>query len=583
MASDDASLIGRLAPGAVTLRHYQRDWLRGDLLAGVTVAAYLVPQVMAYAEIAGLPAVVGLWAAIGPLAVYAALGSSRQLSVGPESTTALMTAAAIAVIGAGDPDRYAALAAALALVVGAICLLGWVGRLGFVADLLSRPVLVGYLAGIAVLMVVSQLEKVTGVPVEGESTLEEVGYLLTHLSEVHAPTLAVSLSVLLGLLVARRFAPRWPSPLLAMLLAAAVVAGFDLADQGVAVVGAIPAGLPAPRLPDVTGTDVLAMALPALGVAVVAYSDNVLTGRAFAFRRHEQVDANQEFLALGAANLAAGVLQGFPISSSGSRTVIGDSLGSRTQLYSLVTLASVVLTVLLAGPVLEAFPLAALGGIVVYAAIRLVDVTEIRRLAAFRRSEVLLAAATTVAVVAIGVLEGIAVAIGLSILDLLRRVARPHDGILGYVPGVPGMHDVDDYPDAHLVPGLVVYRYDSPLFFANADDFRRRAMDAVDAADTPVEWFLLNAEANTEVDLTGVDALEEVRRTLAERGIVFAMARVKQDLRDSLAAAGFLDKVGEERVFMTLPTAVDAYVGAYVGRHGHAPPGVQIPKPPPTV
>ncbi len=579
-ASRPTDRLGTFAPGLRQLLHYQRGWLRGDLLAGVTVAAYLVPQVMAYAEVAGLPAVVGLWAIVGPLLVYAVLGSSSQLSVGPESTTALMTAAAIGAMGAGDPERYASLAAALAIAVGLLCLLGYVGRLGFLADLLSRPVLVGYMAGIAVLMVVSQLGKLTGLEVEGETPLQETAYVLTHLADLRVPTFALAMGVLTLLLALQHYRPRWPNPLIVMLLAAAAVALWDLGARGIEMVGTVPTGLPTPALPDVDPGTMLELALPALGVAIVGYSDNVLTGRAFASRRRERIDANQEFLALGAANLSSGFLQSFPVSSSGSRTVIGDALGSRSQLYSLVTLGVVLVTMFFLSPLLAAFPLAALGGVVVFAAIRLVDVAELRRIARFRRSELALAVSTTAGVLLLGVLAGIGVAIALSILDLLRRVARPHDGILGYAPHVAGMHDVDDYPGAHQVPGLVVYRYDSPLFFANAEDFTRRALEAVDGSESPVEWFLLNAEANIEVDLTGVDALEEVRRVLAERGVVFAMARVKQDLREQLDAAGFIEVVGEDRIFMTLPTAVVAYAAEYEARHGEPPPGVHIPRPP---
>ncbi len=572
--TESGSTPDRLLPGLTVLRNYQRAWLGGDLLGGVTVAAYLVPQVMAYSVIAGLPPVTGLWASIGPLLVYALLGSSRRLSIGPESTTALMTAAAVGAMTAGDPARYAAAATALALAVGVICLLGWVGRLGFLADLLSRPVLVGYMAGIAVLMVVSQLGKLTGVVVPADAPLKQAGYTLRHLGEVRVPTLSMALGVLLLLLVAQRIRPRWPNPLLAVLLATVVTAVFHLDRVGVATVGAIPRALPVPGLVGVRVQDVLALALPAVGVAVVGYSDNVLTARAFAFRRHERIDANQEFLALGAANLASAALHGFPVSSSASRTAIGDSLGSRTQLYSLVALAGVLVSLVALGPVLGAFPLAALGGVVVYAALRLVDVPELRRIARFRRSELLVALSTTVGVLVLGVLPGIGVAVGLSILGVLHRVARPHDGVLGYAPGVAGMHDVDDYPDAVTVPGLVVYRYDSPLFFANAEDFRRRVLAAVDHAPWPVEWLLLNAEANIDVDLTGLDALEEVRSELAGRGIVLALARVKQELREDLDAAGFTDRVGADRFYMTLPTAVAGYVEAYVARHGEPPPGV---------
>jgi SulP family sulfate permease len=570
----------RFLPGLAELRRYERGWLRGDVLAGVAVAAYLIPQVMAYAEVAGLPPVAGLWAISGSLIVYALLGSSRQLSVGPESTTALMTAVAIAPLAAGDPAKYAGLAAALAIVVGVLCVLGRLGRLGFLSDLLSKPVLVGYMAGVAVIMVVSQLGKVTRQSSTADSFLGDVAFYATHLSEAHLPTLLLAAGMLVVLLVFGRLFPRLPIPLLAMLLAIGAVALFGLQQLGIQVVGTIPAGLPIPSVPTVSADDWAALLLPAVGLAIVAYDDNILTARAFANRNRYAVDGNQELLALGAANLAAGVMQGFPVSSSGSRTAIGDSLKSRTQLYSLVALAVVVLTVLFLRPVLASFPTAALGAIVIYAAIRLVDVAELRRLARFRRSELILAVATTVSVLVFGILYGVLVAVGLSILDLLRRVARPHDGVLGYVPGLAGMHDIDDYPDAKLVPGLVVYRYDSPLFFANAEDFKRRALTSLDTAEQPVEWFVLNAEANVEVDITSLDALDELHDELDRRGIEFAMARVKQDLRDELDAAGIVERVGADRIFPTLPTAVHAYLQAHVERHGAPPEGVTIPEPP---
>ncbi|HEX5906254.1 MAG TPA: sulfate permease [Propionibacteriaceae bacterium] len=567
-AKSSASLTRRYLPGIWVLREYQRSWLRGDLLAGLTVSAYLVPQVMAYAEVAGLPAIAGLWAAVGPLVVYAILGSSRQLSVGPESSTALMTAAAVTVLIAGDQQLYAETAAALALAVGAICLVGWLARLGFLANLLSHPVLIGYMAGIAILMIVSQLSKVTGIDVEGDSTLTKLRFFIAHLGQVHLPTLLVAAVTFVVLVAFQRLLPRWPGPLIAMVLAAVAVAVLDLGQMGVATVGSVPRGLPPVSILDFSSIDLSTLVPAALGVTIVAYSDNIATARAFAARRREVIDARQEFLALGGANLAAGVFSGFPVSSSGSRTVIGDAIGSRTQLYSLVAAGVLLLTMLFLGPALSTFPLAALGGLVVFAALRLIDFAELRRIARFRRSELFLALATAAAVLIFDVLYGIAVAVALSILDLLRRIARPHDGILGYVPGMAGMHDVDDYDTGRQVPGLLVYRYDAPLFFANAEDFKRRALASVDGADPPVEWFLLNAEANTEVDLTAVDALEEVRRTLAERGIVFALARVKFELREILTSAGFVDRIGEDRVFMTLPTAVSAYEQWYAAHHG---------------
>ena len=511
--------------------------------------------------------------------VYVLLGSSRQLSVGAESTTALMTAVGLGGLAAGDPARYAALAAGLALLVGLICFAAWALRLGFLADLLSKPVLVGYMAGVAVIMVSGQLGTLTGVRVAASSFVGELASVVTQ-----PATCTCRRSPW-------RSACSWscsPRPAHA---APARAADRDAAGHGGGRGvrppaardrggGRAPRRAPPPRLPAVSASDALRLLPAALGVAMVAFSDNMLTGRSFARRNRYAVDSNQELLALGTANVAAGLAQGFPISSSGSRTAIADALRSRSQLYSLVAVGGVVATVVFLRPVLSAFPSAALGAVVVYAAVRLVDLPELRRIARFRRSELFLAVATTVAVLVLGVLGGVLVALSLSLLDLLHRVSRPHDGVLGFVPGVAGMHDVDDYADARLVTGLVVYRYDSPLFFANADNFRTRALQSVERRGPGVEWFVLNAEANVSVDITAVDALEDLRSQLQDRGVVFAMARVKQDLRRDLQAAGFLDGVGADRIFMTLPESVEAYTAWYVARHGDAPPRVVPPAPP---
>jgi SulP family sulfate permease len=542
--------------GPAWARGYQRAWLRGDLVAGVTVTAYLVPQVMAYADLAGVPAVSGLWAAVGGLTAYALVGSSPLLSAGPESTTALMTAAALGAVGASSADR-ADLALALAMAVALLCLLGWFGHLSALAQLLSRPVLVGYMSGIAAIMVMSQLGKLFGTPTSAGGFLAEGRELVRHLDDVQVPTLVVGVVTLTVMLGGAALWPRAPMALVGMLGSTAAVSVLDLTDHGVKVIGDIPARLPAPGLPDVSGHDVLSLLGPALGIAFVGYTDNILTARAFATRRDERVDARRELLAVGAANLGSALMHGFPVSSSGSRTAIADLSGARSQLAGLVTVVVTLISVLVLGPVLAAFPTPALAAVVVYAAVRLVDVAEFRRYAAFRRSELLLALGTTVAVLLVGVLVGVLVAIGLSILDLLRRVARPHDAIEGFVPGLAGMHDVDDFPDAEPVPGLVVYRYDSPLFFANADDFHARARAA--AAGVDVRWFVLNTEAIVEVDITAVDALESLRHELVDRGIIFALARIKQDLRSQLAPSGLLERIGEEYLFPTLPTAVDAY------------------------
>ncbi len=575
--TSDKPLWERYLPGVAALRHYERPWLRRDVLAGITVAAYLIPQVMAYAVIAGLPAVVGLWAVIAPMLIYFFLGTSRKLSVGPESTTALMTAAGVgALVGAaGGPERYAEVAALMAIAVGIVCIIGFIARLGFLSSLLSRPVLIGYLIGIAVLMIVSQLGKVTQLEVTGEETWEQVASFLTQLDRVHLPTVALTLATLVVLYLVKWLAPKVPGPLLVLLLAAGVVTVFGLERFGLDVIGEVPRGLPEPRLPDLGDLEIWALLPYALGIAIVGFSDNILTGRAFATGRGgEVIDGNQELLALGTSNLANGFLQGFPVSCSGSRTVIGDTAGSRTQVHSLVVVAVVVMVLLFAGPVLESFPDAALGALVIYAATQLINVAELRRIARFRSSELMLTAVTVAGVVLFGVLAGIGFAVALSLLDLIRRITRPQADVLGYAPGVPGMHSLQDYPDAESVRGLVVFRYDSPLFFANADNFVTRALRAVDEAEQPVRWFLLNAEANTEVDLTALDALEELREKLTQRGVRFAMARVKQDLYRRLEPTGFIDRVGDENIFATLPTAVREYARRYRATDGQWPRGV---------
>lgn len=535
--------------------------VRADLLAGVTVTAYLVPQVMAYAELAGLPPYTGLWAAMGALAAYAALGTSRRLSVGPESTTALMTAAALGSV-AGETDDPLTAATTLAVVVAAICVIGWLARISVLAELLSRPVLVGYMAGIAVIMVVSQAGTLLGVRLDADDVAPRLVELAGRLDEVHAPTAALALATLGLMLAGAARWPRAPVTLVGMLGATAAAVLLDLEAEGVAVVGDIPSALPPVSTPGIDLALVPVLLAPALGVAFVGYTDNVLTARAFADRHGERIDARRELLALGAANLGAGVMHGFPVSSSGSRTAIADAVGARTRLAGVATLVVTVVALLTARPLLGLFPTAALAAVVVYAATRIVDVAELRRFGRFRRSELVLALATTVAVLALGVLVGVVAAIALSVLDLLRRVARPHDAVEGAVPGVAGFHDIDDYPEARQDPGLLIYRYDSPLFFANVEDFRHRARAAVEEAERtvgPVEWFVLNTEAMVEVDITAVDALESLRRELAARGIVLALARVKQDLRDALAPTGLLDRIGEEHVFLTLRTAIEAH------------------------
>jgi sulfate permease, SulP family len=542
-------------PGVRQLSGYQKSWLRGDVLAGITVAAYLIPQCMAYGELVGVPPVVGLWTILPALLVYALVGSSRQLSVGPESTTAVMTAAAIAPLLLADGSNYGVLTATLAILVGAICIVGYVAKLGFLANLLSKPILVGYMAGVALIMIAGQLGKISGMSITGTTVFAQVSQFSQQLDLVHPITLILAGLVLGFLLVIGHFFPTAPTPLIAVLISTAAVAIFDLDSQGLAIVGVIPAGLPRLSIPSFP-TQLPDLLASALGIAIVGYSDNVLTARSFAARHHYSIDPNQELLALGLANVGAGLVQGFPVSSSGSRTVIGDNLGSKTQLFSLVAMGVVISVLLWLRPVLALFPKAALGAIVIFAAFKLIEIPEFARLYRFRRSEFFLAIITTFGVLVTDILVGVAIAVGLSVIELLSRLAHPHDAIEGTVPNLPGLHDINDWAGATTIPGLVIYRYDAPLCFANAEDFKARALRAIELETTPVEWFVLNTEAIAEIDITAMDMLEELYDELAARGITFALARIKQDLYAQLKRSPLFQKISDDRIYLTLHTMI---------------------------
>ncbi len=400
-----------LMPGLERLLSYRGEWLRGDVLAGLTVAAYLIPQCMAYGELAGVEPVAGLWAILPPMVIYAIFGSSPQLSIGPESSTAVMTAVALAPLAAAKTDTYMSLAALLAMVMGLVCIVGYFARVGFLADLLSKPILIGYMAGIALIMIGGQLGKIGKIEIESNAFFGQLSEFISKLQLAHSPTLILGILVLIFLFVFQYRFPNAPIPLIAVLLSTAAVAIFNLDSRGVAVVGEIPAGLPHFVIPQMSIQDLSSLIASAVGISLVGYSDNVLTARAFANRNNYKIDANQELLALGMANFGNGFMQGFPISSSGSRTVIGDSLGSKSQLFSLVAMIAVILVLLFLRPVLALFPKSALGAIVIYAATKLIEVSEFIRLYRFRRSEFILAVVTTIAVLMTDILVGVGIAV----------------------------------------------------------------------------------------------------------------------------------------------------------------------------
>ena len=563
MAHDDRQL-GFFSPitmplGLRRLMSYQPNWLKGDIVAGVTVAAYLIPQCMAYGELAGVPPVAGLWAIIPAMIIYTLFGSSPQLSVGPESTTAVMTAVAIAPLASTDGSDYGTLAALLAIAVGCIHILSYWARLGFLANLLSKPILVGYMAGVAVIMIAGQLGKVGGFSNDANTILGEIQGFFTNFSQLHEPTFILSIAVLIFLFGINRLYPNAPGPLLGVLLATLAVRLFHLDQLGVAVVGDIPSGLPALTFPQAPTSKLIPLMSAAIGIALVGYSDNVLTARAFASKNGYRIDANQELLALGASNIGAGLCQGFPISSSGSRTVIGNALGNKTQFFSLVALVVLLLVLLFFRPLLASFPNAALGALVIYAATRLIELDEFQRLWTFRRTEFAIALITTFGVLATDLLMGIGLAVGLSVIEVFSRISRPHDAVLGRSPHVEGWHDIDDWPDSTTLPGLVLYRYDAPLFFANVENFKTRALAAIAREKHPVQCFILNTEAIAEIDITAVDILKELHQELKGQGITLMLARVKQDLYAQLRQSGLLETLGTTNIHSTLSPAIYRY------------------------
>jgi sulfate permease, SulP family len=552
------SKILLLLPGLERLLSYKRSWLAADVVAGITVAAYLIPQCMAYGELVGVPPVVGLWTILPGMVIYAIFGSSRQLSVGPESTTAVMTAAAISPLLLPDRSNYATLASILAVLVSVTCTIGYFAKLGFIANLLSKPITIGYMAGVAIIMIVGQLGKIGGIPINGSAVFEQIAEFIGQIDRLHLPTAILAGFVLVFLWLVKQKFPQAPAPLLAILIGTTAVAGLHLDRQGVALVGSIPAGLPQLAIPNFTDRFPTLLA-SALGIAVVGYSDNILTARYFANRNHYPIDPNQELLALGLSNLGAGLMQGFPLSSSGSRTAIGDSLGSKSQLFSLVAMGIVISVLLFLRPLLSLFPKAALGAIVIFAAIQLIEIPEFIRMYQFRRSEFFLALVTTGGVLITDILTGVEIAIGLSVIELLSRLARPHDAVEGIVPDLPGLHDINDWEGATTIPGLVIYRYDAPLCFANAENFKSRALYAIESETTPVKWFVLNTEAIVEIDITAMDILEELYDELTARGITFGLARVKQDLYAQLQRSSLLDKMERRHIYLTLHSMLDEF------------------------
>ena len=569
LASYARSLVPRslaeAAPGLAMLLRYPRSYLRSDLVAGATVGAVAVPSSLAMAELAGLPVVYGLYGTFLPLAVYGLLGTSRQHVVGPDSTLAALTAVTVAPLatvgGEVDPALYVALAAALALAMGAILFLAGAARLGFVADFFGKPVLLGYINGVALIVISSQLGKLLGISVEVDDFFAVVWEVLSELSDANGPTVLLSAFLLAAAIAVRRFLPVLPSSLVVLAIALVTAALVDLEDHGISVVGEVEGGLPSFGLPGVGGSDFLDLLLPAAAFSLVAFADLVATVRTFAQKHGYEVDANRELTAIGGANLIGGLTSAFPVSSSNSRSAVNDSAGARSQGAVIVAAAVVGLFLLFAMPLIEPLPNAALGVIIVVAAAGLINVRSIWRLRHVRSAEVALALVAFGGVLVFGVVGGVVVAIALSIGVFLYRAARPHDAVLGSVDDVDGYHDIARSEGAETVPGLLVYRFDAPPFFVNADYLRQRVLELVDANEG-VRWLVLNAEAWTYLDATAIDVLARLNVVLEERGITLCFARLKGRQREIFEDTDLTARIGPDRFFPTVRAAVAAFESA---------------------
>ena len=554
--------LSEALPGVAMVREYDRALLRSDLVAGAIVAVVAVPSSLAMGELAGLPVVFGLYATFLPLVGYAIFGSSRHLVVGPDATLATLTAATVApmaiVDGTTDPARYAALAAALALTMGAILFLAGMLRLGFVADFFGKPVLLGYINGIALTVIAGQLGKMFGLDIDSDDFVAILEEFFSEMTDASGATVALSAALLALALGVKRFVPRVPAPVVVLL--AGLIAGsvLDVDELGIAVVGEVEQGLPPIGFPDVSFGDYTDLVLPAVSLALIAFADGIATVRTFAAKHGYDVDANAELRGFGTASLLAGVSSAFPVSSSGSRTAVNDDSGGRSQMMGLAAAAVVGLFLLFLMPLIEPLPKAALGVIVVVAALGLFNIGSVWRLRHVRPAEVGLAISAFLGVLLFGVVGGIVVAIGLSVGVFLYRAARPHDAVLGKVEDADGYHDIERWEDVQTVPGLIVYRFDAPLFFVNSEYLRQRVLALVAASDD-VEWVVLNAEAWVYLDATAIDTLKQLQAELAARDVALAFARLKGRQREIFEETGLTEHVGESRFFPTVRSAVAAF------------------------
>ena len=552
-------------PGLDTARHYELAWLRHDIVAGLVLTAILVPAGVAYAVASGVPGVYGLYATLVPLLAYALFGPSRILVLGPDSSLAAVILAVVLPLSGGDPMRAVALAGMMAIVSGVVCIAAGVLRLGFITELLSKPIRYGYMNGIALTVLVSQLPKLFGISIDAEGPLSSLWAFGEAVwdGKTNWVTFLVGAATLGTILLLKRY-ERLPGVLIAVIGAMALVGGLDLASSaGVAVLGSLPQGLPGFAIPWIGFSDITPVLLGGCAVALVSFADTSVLSRSYAARTGTYVDPNQEMVGLGAANLAAGFFQGFPVSSSSSRTPVAEAAGAKTQMTGVVGACAVALLLVAAPDLLRYLPSTALAAVVIAAAIGLIEITDLRRIYRIQRWEWWLSILCLVGVAVLGAIPGIGLAIVIAIIEFLWDGWRPHAAVLGRADGVKGYHDITRYPEARLIPGLVLFRWDAPLFFANAEWFHDRVLDAIAASPTPVRWLVVAAEPMTSIDVTAADALVELDETLKAAGIELRFAELKDPVKDKLKRFGLFARFGEERFCPTIGEAVNDYLQAH--------------------
>ncbi len=555
-------LIMITAPGLLALSGYRPAWLPKDIAAGLSVAAIALPVGIAYADLAGVPPVIGMYSAIFPLFAYALFGSSRQLMTGPDAATCILVAATLAPLAGGDPERYAALLLALTVITGLLYLLAGAGRLGFMANFLSQPILTGYLNGIALLIIVGQFPKLFGYSGISADFPGRVAELFERFDQAHWPTAFLGAGMLVLLVLVMRFLPRLPGAFVVVALSIVLVKALGLDQMGVTVLGEVPAGLPALVLPSFDPAVFGDLFGAAAGLVLVSFTSGVLTAKSFARRNGYEISANQELIGFGACNLASGMAQGFPVTGADSRTAVNNAMGGKTQVTGLVAGGAMLLVVVFVTEPLAWVPTTALAAVILVSAVGLFDLADLRLLYRTSKREFLMSVATTVGVLLLGVLPGVLLAVALSLIWLLSVESRPNDAVLGRVAGRKGFHSVADYPGAKTIPGLLLYRFDSNIIFYNADHFKARVRAAIAAQSTPVEWVVIDASPVNIVDVTGLRKIDELRAELAKDGVSLYFSRVKRHL-ESFFTADFAKerrKAAKKYRFQTLKPAINAYL-----------------------